>query len=137
MDVSPVAFALTAMISWGVWTTTVKLATETISPTVAMILSYGTSICIAVMYVWFNPQSVALTGEGVGWSLASGVFAGIGAIAFYAGIAHGQVGPVTTISALYFVVAAFIGIVLFGNSLGLREIVGFVFAGVAVALLAG
>jgi uncharacterized membrane protein len=102
-----------------------------------MILSYVTSICIAILYVWVDSRSVVLTGEGVGWSLASGVFAGIGAIAFYAGIAHGRVGPVTTISALYFVVAAFIGVLLFGNSLGLREVTGFVFAGAAIALLAG
>ncbi|WP_340100548.1 EamA family transporter [Salinibaculum salinum] len=137
MPVSPLVLALIAMVSWGVWTAMVKVATETADPTVAMILSYVTSIFVAVTYVWFNSESVVLSGAGAGWSLVSGIFAGVGAIAFYSGIANGQVGTVTTISALYFVVAAFIGIVMFGDSLGLQEIVGFLFAGAAVALLAG
>ncbi|QLG50204.1 EamA family transporter [Natrinema halophilum] len=137
MAPSPVVFAVVAMISWGLWTAIAKIATETVDPTVAMILSYVTSIAIAIGYLWIASDNVSITVEGVGWALVSGIFAGIGAIAFYSGIAQGRAGTVTTISALYFVVAVGIGIVLFGNPLGIREVVGFVFAILSVVLLAG
>ena len=61
------------------------------------------------------------------------MFAGIGAVAFYAGLGAGHTGIVTTISALYFVVAALLGCC--GDSPGLREALGIGFAVVAVALL--
>ncbi|WP_256549398.1 EamA family transporter [Natrinema caseinilyticum] len=134
---SPIVFALIAMISWGMWTAIAKLATETVNPTVAMILSYVASILVAIGYLSIAHDDVAITGEGVGWALVSGIFAGIGAIAFYSGIAQGRVGTVTTISALYFVVAVVVGILLFENSLGIREVTGVAFAVVSVVLLAG
>lgn len=137
MAVSPLLFALVAMLSWGVWTAMANLATETINPTVAMTLSYISSVLVALGYVGVTQRDVTLTGEGVGWALVSGVFAGIGAMAFYTGLKRGQVGIVTSVSALYFVVAALIGVTVLGETLGVREIAGIGFAVLAVVLLAG
>lgn len=131
-----VTFALLAMASWGVWAVLAKLATRTIAPTTAMIVSYATSVGVALGYVLVTRQAIALSGRGTAFALAAGVFAGAGAVAFYAGLDHGRTGIVTTISALYFVVAAAIGVVALGESLDLRSLVGIAFAIGAVALLA-
>ena len=135
--VSPVLFAVVAMLAWGLWAALADVATRTIDPTVAMVLSYATSVGVALAYVALSGQEVSLEGSGVGWALAAGVFAGVGAVAFYAGLADGRTGVVTTISALYFVVAALVGVAVLGESLGLREVAGVGFAVLAVALLAG
>jgi uncharacterized membrane protein len=66
----------------------------------------------------------------------AGVFAGAGAVAFYAGLAEGNSAVVTTVSALYFVVAALLGVAVLGESLGLRDVAGVGFAVLAIALLA-
>lgn len=131
-----VRFALLAMVSWGVWAVLADVATRTIQPTSAMILSYGTSVVVALGYLAYQGQSPVLGEVGVYFALASGVFAGVGAVAFYAGLESGRTGIVTTISALYFVVAALLGIIVLGESVGAREVTGIGFAVVAVVLLA-
>lgn len=137
MSYSPVAYALLAMVAWGLWTVLADAATETVEPTVAMVLSYATSVAVAVAYVALSDREITLTGEGVGLALVAGVFAGVGAVAFYAGLDAGRTGVVTTISAMYFVVAAVLGVAVFGDAFGLREVAGVGFAVIAVVLLAG
>lgn len=131
-----ILFALLAMASWGIWAVLADVATRTIRPTSAMILSYGTSLLVALAYLGIQRRSPALGEVGVYFALASGLFAGIGAVAFYAGLEAGRTGIVTTVSALYFVVAALLGMLVLGETLGLREATGIAFAVAAVALLA-
>jgi uncharacterized membrane protein len=131
-----VLFALLATLSWGVWAVLADVATRTIQPTSAMVLSYGTSVLVALGYLAVQGESPALGEVGVWVALAAGMFAEVGAVAFYAGLEVGRTGIVTTISALYFVVAALLGVLVLGDSIGLREVVGIGFAVAAVALLA-
>ena len=133
---SPVALAFVAMLAWGLWTALADAATESVPPEVAMIVSYVVSIAVATAYVVGADRPVELAGQGVALAAVAGVFAGIGAIAFYAALAGGRTGVVTTISAMYFVVAGLLGVVFLGDSLGLRQVVGIGLAAVAVALLA-
>lgn len=137
MTYAPVAYALLAMVAWGLWAVLADVATDTIEPTLAMVLSYATSVAVAVGYVVLAGKEVTLEGQGVGLALVAGVFAGVGAVAFYAGLSAGRTGVVTTISALYFVVAVILGVTVLGEPLGLREAAGVGFAVLAVALLAG
>lgn len=131
-----IRFALLAMLSWGVWAVFADVATRTIQPTSAMILSYGTSVLVAVGYLAYRGEAPALGEAGVYFALVSGVFAGVGAVAFYAGLESGSTGIVTTVSALYFVVAAVLGILVLGEAVTLRDAAGVGFAVVAVVLLA-
>lgn len=131
-----IAFALLAMVAWGLWAVLANQATQSLAPAVAMIISYAASVVIALGYVAATSESMSLPRIGVLYALAAGVFAGIGAVAFYAGLEVGRTGVVTTISALYFVVAAVIGVLVLGESLAWHDAVGVLLAGVAVALLA-
>jgi hypothetical protein len=70
-------------------------------------------------YVALTDGSINVTGPGVGFELVAGVFAGAGAVAHYAGLDYGSSGVITTVSALYFVVAALLGVVVLGESFGL------------------
>lgn len=87
-------------------------------------------------YVGLQPGDVTVDRTGVADALAAGVFAGGGAVAFYAGLERGQTGIVATVSALYFVVAAVLGIVFLGESLEWQDALGIGFAVLSVALLA-
>lgn len=129
-------FALLAMLSWGIWAVFADVATRTIQPTSAMILSYGASVLVALGYLAYQGETPALGEVGVYFALVSGVFAGVGAVAFYAGLEAGSTAIVTTVSALYFVVAAVLGVLVLGESVGLRQVAGIGFAVLAVALLA-
>lgn len=132
-----VGFGLLAMTLWGLWALFAKLATESLTPTTAMIVSYATSVGVAVGYVALAGDPGGLPARGVGFALVAGVFAGGGAVAYYAGLDYGSTGVITTVSALYFVVATLLGVVLLGESVGLREVAGIGLAVGAVVLLAG
>lgn len=123
------------MVSWGLWTVLASLSTRTILPETSMILSYGAATVIALVYVIVVKQPGSLPIRGVTFALGSGVFAGVGAIAFYVGLSTGEVSTVTAVSALYFVVAAVIGLVVLGDPLEWTDIASIGFAVAAVVFL--
>jgi transporter family protein len=134
---SPLAFGLLAMVAWGVWSVVAEVATDHVSPEVAMVVSYATGAAIAFGYVLTRPASVEFSTRGLGLAALAGVFAGVGAVAFYVGLDRGSTGVVTTVSALYFAVAAVLAVVFLNESASLRTVAGVATAGVAVWLLAG
>jgi bacterial/archaeal transporter family protein len=136
MSQQAITFAVLAMLGWGVWTVLANEATKTVAPELAMILSYATSVIVAAGYVVIVGEPITLERTGTAYALVAGVFAGIGAVAFYTGLSYGQTGIVTTVSALYFVVAALLGITILGESLGPTDVAGIGFAIIAVFLLA-
>ena len=101
-----------------------------------MIFSYATSVVTALAYGFARDQPVATARTGVAVALGAGVFAGIAAVAFYAGLERGQTTVVTTVSALYFVVAAVIGVAVLGDSVEATDVAGVGFAVPSVVLLA-
>jgi uncharacterized membrane protein len=136
MALSPVLFAVVAMVAWGLWAVLANVAAESLAPTTAMILSYGTGVAVALAYVLVRGDPVSLSRAGVAFALAAGVFSGVGAVAFYAGLEQGRTGVVTTVSALYFVVAAVVGVAVLGESLDATDAAGVGFAVLSVLLLA-
>lgn len=136
MSSHAVALAVVAMLAWGVWTILANEATQSIDPELAMILSYAASVVVALGYVAAQNEAVVLERQGVTLALAAGVFAGIGAVAFYSGLSVGRASIVTTVSALYFVVAAVLGILVLGESLAFKDALGIAFAVAAVTLIA-
>jgi len=135
MITSPLAWALVAMLAWGVWAVVANVATRSLSPEFAMVISYATGALLAAGYIGVQPISITLDREGILFAILAGVFAGAGTIAFYVGLSRGRTGIVTTVSALYFVVAAVIGVVFLEETMTLRHVAGLGFAVAAVVLL--
>lgn len=133
---SAVLFGIVAMLGWGLWSVLAKLATRSLSPALAMVVSYATGAVIAFGYVYAQRGSLSLPMEGVLLAGVAGVFAGIGGVAFYMGLNQGRAAVVTTVSGLYFVVAALIGVVVLGEAIDLYDVGGIGFAVLAVVLLA-
>lgn len=136
MQPTAVTLGLLAMLSWGVWAVLATVATRSLAPTAAMVVSYATGVAVALGYLAVADRPVALEARGVGFALAAGVFAGAGAVAYYAGLDRGTTAVVTTVSALYFVVAAVLGVAVLRESLAPSDVAGVGFAVLAVVLLA-
>lgn len=132
-----IAFALVTMLAWGGWAIFAKLATESLLPETVTVISYGAGTVVAIGYVVSQNFAMQPFQRASVFAVLAGVFSAVGAIALYAGLKQGSASIVTTISALYFVVAAILGIVLFGESLGLREVAGIGFGILAIVLLVG
>ena len=134
MSRTALAFAGVAMVSWGLWAVFAKFATRSLAPEIAMIFSYVAGLGIAVAYVLAQGHSPDLSTTGVGYALAAGVFSGLGAICYYVALKNDTAAVATTVTALYFVVAAIIGVVFLGESVSTWDVAAIALAVGAVAL---
>ncbi len=130
-----VLFALVGMVTWGIWAVFADKATRTLEPEVAMAISYAVGVGVALVYIASQSGSVSLSGPGVTYAIAGGLFSGIGSISYYAALQRGNTAIATTITALYFVVAAVLGVVFLGESVDVRDMARVGLAIGAVAML--
>ena len=132
-----VTLALIGAVAWGFWAFFADLATRSMAPEAAMIVSYTVAIGVAGVFIFY--RGIELFGNeptAIGLAALAGVASGIGAVAYYAALQAGATGVATTVTAMYFVVAALLGVVLLGDSLGASDVVGIGAAVVAVTLIA-
>ena len=132
-----VVLALIGAVAWGFWAFFADLATRSMAPEAAMVVSYTVGIAVAGIYIFYRGTAVLGNDPtALGLAALAGVASGIGAVAYYAALQAGATGVATTVTALYFVVAALLGVVLLGDSLGTSDVAGIAAAVVAVALIA-
>ena len=123
------------MVTWGLWITFADYASESIDPVIAAAISYGTATVLTIGYVFASDASLAITPRGGVFAIVAGVFAAVGLVATYIGLSIGSTGTVTTIGALYFVVAAVIGMTVLGDSFSISKVAGVGLAIVAIVLI--
>ena len=131
-----VAFGLLTMVSWGVWIVVGNAASESMDPTTAAAVSYVVAAILAVGYVLVSGASLAFTPRDGAVAGVAGVFAGIGFVSMYVGLARGSATVVSTLGAMYFVVAALIGMTLLGEEITTTRVAGLLLAGIGVILVA-
>lgn len=129
------AFALVAMVAWGLWAIFADVATRTLAPEVAMVVSYVAGVGVAVVYVLAQGSTPSVTTAGIGYAAVGGLFSGVGAISYYVALRRGTAAVATTVTALYFVVAAVLGVLFLGDSVSTRDVAGIALAVGAVVLL--
>lgn len=133
---SAVAFGSLTMVSWGVWIVLGNAASETIDPKTAAAISYLVAALLAVGFVIVSGASLTITPRGGVLAGVAGLFAGIGFVSMYIGLSRGSTTVVSTLGAMYFVVAAFIGMAALGDEITAARVAGLLLAGVAVVLVA-
>jgi transporter family protein len=132
-----VGLALVGAVAWGFWAVLADVATRSMAPEAAMIVSYAVGIGVAGLYVLYRGTSVlGADPTAIGVAALAGVASGVGAVAYYAALQAGAAGIATTITALYFVVAAALGVAVLGESLAATDVAGVGAAVVAVVLIA-
>lgn len=133
---SAVAFGSLTMVSWGIWIVVGNAAAESIDPRTAAAISYLVAALLAVGFVIVSGASLTVTPRGGALAGVAGLFAGIGFVSMYVGLSRGSTTVVSTLGAMYFVVAAFIGMAIIGDEITTTRVAGLLLAGVAVVLVA-
>jgi drug/metabolite transporter (DMT)-like permease len=132
---SAVSFGLITMVSWGIWIVVGNAASESIDPRIAAAISYLTAGLLALGYIVVSDASVAVTARGGVLAGVAGLFTGTGLISMYVGFTRGSTTVVSTLGAMYFVVAAVIGVVVLGDELTTTRVAGIAFAVIGVVLV--
>jgi uncharacterized membrane protein len=123
------------MVTWGVWAVYSTVAMRTTQPGRASALTLGAATVVVGGYTLFWERGSTVGLEGARPAVLAGLALGAGMVAFYLGLTRGATGVVTSISALYFVVAAVLGFVFLGQPLSWVNVAGIGFAAVAITLL--
>jgi uncharacterized membrane protein len=132
---SAVFFGSITMVTWGIWVVLGNAASESIDPRTAAAISYLVAGPLALGYVLVSDASLAITARGGLFAGVAGLFTGIGLISMYVGLSGGSTTVVSTLAAMYFVVAALIGMVILGDEVTITRFVGIAFAILGVVLV--
>ena len=133
---SAVPFGLITMVAWGIWIVVGNAASDSIDPRTAAAISYLTAGLLALGFVLVSDASLAVTARGGLLAGVAGLFTGVGLISMYMGFAQGSPTVVSTLGAMYFVVAAIISMGVLGDAVTISRVIGIVFAVVGVVLVA-
>ncbi|WP_119819112.1 EamA family transporter [Halalkaliarchaeum desulfuricum] len=133
----PIVLAIVTMFAWGGWAIFATLSTQSLPPAIAIVLSYAAGTAVTLAYVVTRGIRVDLLSvpAGTEFAILAGIVSAIGGLTLYAGLGKGDAAIVTTISALYFVVAAIAGVLFLGESITVRDFLGIVFAILAIILI--
>lgn len=124
------------MVTWGIWVVLGNAASELIDPRTAAAISYLVAGPLALGYILVSDASLVITAKGGLLAGMAGLFTGIGLISMYVGLSGGSTTVISTLGAMYFVVAAIIGMVLLGDEVTITRLAGIAFAVVGVVLVA-
>lgn len=132
---STLVLALAAAVAWGFWALFVRLAERTLLPETVVLVSYLTATVLVLGYVLLTPAGSPDSTAGLGYAVAAGVATAVGSLLYYTSLRRGDVGVVSTVTGLYFVVAAVLGVVVLREEVTAGKVAGIVLAGLAVVLL--
>lgn len=131
-----VLFGLITMVTWGIWIVLGNAASESIDPRTAAAISYLIAGLLALGFAVISDASLAITARGGLLAGVAGLFTGIGLISMYVGLSRGSTTIVSTFGAMYFVVAAIIGMVVLGDEVTITRVTGIAFAVIGMVLVA-
>ncbi|MFC6943029.1 EamA family transporter [Salinirubellus sp. GCM10025818] len=132
---SAVLFALGTTFTWGLWLVLADLASDAVGPVTAAATTYAVAAVVVGLYALLSGAPLNVGVEGRLLSVAAGLFAAIGLVSLYVGLSLGSTAVVSTVGALYFVVAAFIGVLVLGDPLSPTRAVGIGLAVVSIVLI--
>jgi uncharacterized membrane protein len=135
MNPSATTLALAAAACWGVWALFVKLATRSVEPVTALVISYFAAVGVAIPVIASSGVSFEFDRMDFVFAIAGGFATGIGSLLYYRALDIGDSGVISTIVGLYFVVAAVLGILLLGEPVTGQKIMGLILGATAIFLL--
>jgi drug/metabolite transporter (DMT)-like permease len=135
-ELSTIAFALAASISWGAGDFSGGFATRRAQVLSVVLGAYTVGLCtlIVLALIWSEPFPTALD---LLWGGVAGLAGAVGLVAFYQALSVGRMGIVAPIAAmLSAAIPVLFGAVIEGLP-GPLQLVGFVLAFIAVGLISG
>ena len=132
---SAILFALGTTFTWGLWLVLADLASDAVSPVTAAAITYVVAAVVVGGYALASGAPLDVGVRGGLLSVAAGLFAAIGLVSLYVGLSLGSTATVSTVGALYFVVAAAIGVFALDDPLSPTQVAGIGLAVVSIVLI--
>ncbi|MFB6222182.1 MAG: EamA family transporter [Haloarcula sp.] len=130
-----VLFGVGTMIAWGFWIAFGSVASNAMDPETAAFVSYATAAVVTGVYVLASDASLAVTNRGLLFAGAAGIAAAVGVVSTFIGVTVGPTSVVSTIGGMYFITAAVISAIAFGESLSIAKVAGIGLALTAIVVI--
>ncbi len=128
-------YSILALIIYGFWGFFPKLAVNYIHPMSALIYEVGGALVIGLcclIFVDFRPD---FNPRGVFFAVLTGICGMLGTLFFFAAASKGKISVIVSLTALYPLITIFLAAVFLKESLTIKQIMGMVFAFIAIYLL--
>ncbi|MEF8790791.1 MAG: EamA family transporter [Haloarculaceae archaeon] len=132
---SAILFALGTTFTWGLWLVLADLASDAVGPVTAAAITYVVAAVVVGAYALLSGAPLDVGARGGMLSVGAGLFAAFGLVSLYVGLSLGSTAVVSTVGALYFVVAAAIGVVVLDEPLSATRVAGIGLAVVSIVLI--
>ncbi|WP_157533222.1 EamA family transporter [Haloferax profundi] len=132
---SVLMLALLSTVAYGVWAALAQVASRKLSPELTVVISCSFAAVTIGAYILHNGGQVPRSASGLAFALLTGLALSIAMLSFYRGVEIGSTAIVSPIVALYFVVAAILGVVFFEETLHMNDFVGIGFAIASIVLI--
>ncbi|MEF8877085.1 MAG: EamA family transporter [Haloarculaceae archaeon] len=132
---SAILFALGTTFTWGLWLVLADLASDAVGPVTAAAITYVVAAVVVGTYALLSGAPLDVGARGGMLSVGAGLFAAFGLVSLYVGLSLGSTAVVSTVGALYFVVAAAIGVVVLDEPLSATRVAGIGLAVVSIVLI--
>jgi uncharacterized membrane protein len=133
---SVLSLAILSTMAYGVWAALAQIASRKLSPELTVVISCSFAAVTIAGYILYSGGQTSLPFRGLVFALLTGLSLSIAMLSFYRGVEIGSTAIVSPIVALYFVVAAVIGVIFFEESLQMNDMIGIGFAIISIILIA-
>jgi len=132
---SAILFGPGTTFTRGLWLVLADLASDAVGPATAAAITYVVAAVVVSAYALASGAPLDAGARGGTLSVGAGLFAAVGLVSLYVGLSLGSTAIVSTVGALYFVVAAAIGVVVLGDSLSSTRAAGIGLAVLSIVLV--
>jgi|SRR5690349_4028616 bacterial/archaeal transporter family protein len=129
-------YSMASCVCWTVWAFTARLASQEIPPATTQFISAFGFLLVVVVLTKVNNIRVTIQGRGSWYALIGGLLLACGGIALYGAYRTGyDASVVTATTSLYPVVTVFFAVLLLRERPNRFQVLGIVFAIIAIVLL--
>ncbi|BBA35387.1 uncharacterized protein sS8_3450 [Methylocaldum marinum] len=127
--------AAATFFCWGIWAFLPKLTTRYIDPRSAIIYEAAGGLVVAMIVLALIAFKPAADPRGIGLALSTGVLGTMGAFAYLYAVTRGPVTLVSTVTALYPILAILLAGLFLNDTVTLRQAAGIVLGVIAIVLI--
>lgn len=128
-------YSILALIIYGFWGFFPKLAVNHIRPMSALIYEVSGALVVGLCCLFFVDFRPDFNPKGMLFAVLTGICGMLGTLFFFAAASKGKISVVVSLTALYPLITIFLAAIFLKESLSLKQIMGMIFALIAIYLL--
>ena len=128
-------YSIVCVLCWGGWAMLSKIGSQEIPPdTMQFLFTIGT-VPIGLALLIARRGKLEKSPRGVTYGILNGILSGVGGLTLFAAYqTNGNTAVITVATSLYPIVTVLLAVLILRERLGLRQVLGLVFAAISIVI---